>query len=841
MKLPDFLQQRSKDAAPSLRRAAGLLLAAGIGLGVVSPGAGAQATPATCISPNFARVGNATLQGNAVQLTPNTGTQIGAAWYDTRADLDRPFDYTAKVYLGNNDGGADGMTFTLQNSAKGFTAVGIAGQGLAAGFDNSLTGEITPSLTIELDTYQNTTANGANGWADPVGDHIAAYLNGDSRHNTSSSNYLIGGPPTVVPNLENGAYHNFRVVWNPATNTLQYSLDGTVYGTINRNIRNDVGTSPFWGYTASTGGATNQQIFCNESVIPAATADVTITKTDGVNSVNPGQATTYTIVVANPGPSSDTVYNAVFTDPKVTNLTVTGVTCGSVTGGGVCPTVANTTVAKMQDVSPTGGIVIPTLPNGGSVTFTVTATVGNSATVTSITNTATVATSGYSDPTGNNTVEDINTVVQPTCIASGFSTVGNGNGSPIISNGAIQLTPDAQQRVGAAWSNTRADLNQSFDYTAKVFLGANPGGADGITFTLQNQGPTAIGVAGRSLAAGFDPLGNGAIIPSLTIEIDTFPNADSGWQDFSSNTINNHMAAYLNGDSRHIANANNLVDKTAIPSVEDGQYHDFRVTWNPTTNTLQYFLDSVLRGTINRNIRNDVGTTPYWGYTASTGDSTNQQVICNQNLIPAPVVDLSITKTDGQATTSPNQVLNYTIVIANAGPATATNAVFRDPKVTNLTVTGVTCGSVTGGGVCPTLDGTAVTKMQDITATGGIVIPTLPNGGSVTFTVTGTVANGATGNLANTATITVPTGFTDPTANNSATDTDTIEAALPATPPATCAVGSPLNLLAVTTGVKPVGASPYTYGTAFNDGAIETQTVTAQRGGCGVPPKNWTA
>jgi len=57
----------------------------------------------------------------------------------------------------------------------------------------------------------------------------------------------------------------------------------------------------------------------------------------------------------------------------------------------------------------------------------------------------------------------------------------------------------------------------------------------------------------------------------------------------------------------------------------------------------------------------------------------------------------------------------------------------------------------------------------------------LPNGGSARFTATATLPVTATGTLANTATVAAPSGTTDPnTANNSATDSDTI--AVPALP-----------------------------------------------------------
>jgi len=51
----------------------------------------------------------------------------------------------------------------------------------------------------------------------------------------------------------------------------------------------------------------------------------------------------------------------------------------------------------------------------------------------------------------------------------------------------------------------------------------------------------------------------------------------------------------------------------------------------------------------------------------------------------------------------------------------------------------------------------------------------LPGGSHVAYTVTGTVSAGATGTLSNTASVTVPSGVTDPDlSNNLATDVDVI-------------------------------------------------------------------
>lgn len=133
--------------------------------------------------------------------------------------------------------------------------------------------------------------------------------------------------------------------------------------------------------------------------VPAGNANLGITITDGVTSVSPGQAVTYTIVVTNAGPNAAT--GAIVTDSMPAALT--GVTwtcspalsCGAASGSGNIATTVN-------------------LANGGSATFTVHATVAATATG-SLTNTATVAApAGTADGTpGNNTATDTDLVALP--------------------------------------------------------------------------------------------------------------------------------------------------------------------------------------------------------------------------------------------------------------------------------------------------------------------------------------------------------------------------------------------------------------------------------------------
>jgi uncharacterized repeat protein (TIGR01451 family) len=129
----------------------------------------------------------------------------------------------------------------------------------------------------------------------------------------------------------------------------------------------------------------------------AGLADLSITKTDGLSVVTPGQGVVYTIRAANAGP--DPVTNATVLDAAPAGLTIGAWTCTASTGS-ICPAAGN------GNLSP-----FVSLMAGGSVTFTVAATMGPNISG-SIANTASVTVPvGVNDPNlANNTATDIDVV-----------------------------------------------------------------------------------------------------------------------------------------------------------------------------------------------------------------------------------------------------------------------------------------------------------------------------------------------------------------------------------------------------------------------------------------------
>src|SRR5271170_2700027 len=97
--------------------------------------------------------GSTDLDDSRLQLTNGAENEAGSAFCTTQVDV-RGFvtDFTFQL----SDASADGITFTLQNSAAGATALGPGGGGLGYGPDTvGGSGGIANSVAIKFDLYSN--------------------------------------------------------------------------------------------------------------------------------------------------------------------------------------------------------------------------------------------------------------------------------------------------------------------------------------------------------------------------------------------------------------------------------------------------------------------------------------------------------------------------------------------------------------------------------------------------------------------------------------------------------------------------------------------------------------
>lgn len=229
---------------------------------------------------------------------------------------------------------------------------------------------------------------------------------------------------------------------------------------------------------------------CNAPTITQGTVSVlvlpAISKTDGKDTLFSGDATTYTVTITNT--TGVPLAGAVFKDPAVAGIGVSDVSC-TAAGGGICPAPAGVTVAAMQGA----GIAIPEMPVGGSVTFTIPATLTGAPTDI-LTNTAYVTVGSQT-----NTASDDNVIVDAIFIDPPTQAKTGDNGAVITYTYTLHnygITPDTidlSVSSSQGWTVTRSP--------AQVTLAA--AASTTVTVTVTIPGGAAVGMLDTTTLTGF--------------------------------------------------------------------------------------------------------------------------------------------------------------------------------------------------------------------------------------------------------------------------------------------------------------------------------------------------
>ena len=179
-----------------------------------------------------------------------------------------------------------------------------------------------------------------------------------------------------------------------------------------------------------------------------------------------------------------------------------------------------------------------------------------------------------------------------------------------------QLTPNLNNQRGMIWYQNRLDLRVEFAISARLNFGnRDAGGADGIAFVIQNIN-TSQGSSGGGM-------GYQGISPSYAIEMDTYYN-------FTPDPNSDHIAFVQDGAANSPPVSGDIV--TTV-NLEDGNWHNIRIQWQPTSNELSYvfthangtvYTDSKEIDLINSVFGTDIA---YFGFTAATGGSRNNQSV----------------------------------------------------------------------------------------------------------------------------------------------------------------------------------------------------------------------
>jgi Legume lectin domain/Chitobiase/beta-hexosaminidase C-terminal domain len=354
--------------------------------------------------------------------------------------------------------------------------------------------------------------------------------------------------------------------------------------------------------------------------------------------------------------------------------------------------------------------------------------------------------------------------------SNGFSTAAplmTFNGSTDLDDTRLQLTTGVINQAGSAFYNTALNIHTfTTDFTMQL---SNPGG-DGLTFTIQGDGPTALGPSGGGLGYGPDlptkpdPSPNPPIANSVAVKFDIFSNAGEG---------ENSTGLYTNGASPTIP----AIDLT--PSgidLHSGDTMSVHLQYDGTNLALT-ITDSIANATFTNSWPVNIpavvgGKTAYVGFTGATG---------------------------GQASSLKIETWTFTATTSTQAAGAAT-PIFTPPagayaSPQEVTITDVTPGSTiyyTMDGSTPTASSTQYSSAVSVTS-------------SVTLKAIAALAGGTDSGVATAAYVIGTTDFTLSSGSSTLTiakggqGTDTITIA-----PMNGSFANPVQLTCAVTGPAPL-------------------------------------
>ncbi|WP_257385976.1 beta strand repeat-containing protein [Tahibacter caeni] len=494
----------------------------------------------------------------------------------------------------------------------------------------------------------------------------------------------------------------------------------------------------------------------------AASADLSITKTDGVTSATPGGSVTYTITASNAGPSGAAGTTVTDTFPALETCTWTCVGAG----GGTCTASGSGNIAGTVN-----------LPAGGSVTYTASCTISPSATG-SLTNTATVAAAaGVIDPNpGNNSATDVD-ALGASADLSITKTDGVTSATP---GGSVTYTITAanagpSNAVGA----TVADTFPATETCTWTCVGAGGGtcaasGSGNIadTVNLPAGGSVTYTASCAISAAATGSLTNTATVAAPAGVTDTNPGNNSATDtdtlgavaDLSITKTDGVASVTAGGSVTYTITASNAGPSAATGATVADTFPAVETcTWTcvgagggscaasgsgniadpvnlPAGGSVTYTASCAVSAAAAGTVSNTATVAAPAG--VSDPNAANDSATDTDTVTAAPGATLSATKTVAAAGGSytPGSTITYNIVITNSG--TGTQADNTGDEFTDTLPAGLTLVSANA------TSGTASTAGSVVHWNGAI-----PAGGTVTLTITATINLSASGPISNQGTV----------------------------------------------------------------------------------------
>ncbi len=607
--------------------------------------------------------GSATISGSDAQLT-NSGTYEAGSVFSSSAVNVAQFNTSFQFQSTAGTSTADGFTFTIQGASP--TALGGYGGALGYGAAGSASA-IGNSVAIKFDLYSN---------AGEGPDSTGIYENG-ATPTTPSTDLTSTGI-----NLHSGDIFNVAMAYN-GTNLVVTITDTTTKATATQtypvNIPAYTGSSAYVGFTAGTGGLTSTMNILNWTFTPGAVAaptapsglagvaasatSVTLnwtnnatnetgfyldratnstftanlvtqtlpanpdTFTDSLTGLAAGGTYYYRIRAYNSGGSSTNSATATVTIPSVPAAPVLAATALSTTSISLTWTDPSTSAQAAT------GYLIQELENGSYQQIATAAAGATSATVSSLTpgTSYSFRIVGYNvsgDSPNSNVATASTTASTAINFASGFAGSTSSlkyNGSATISGSDAQLTNSGTYEAGSVFSTATVNVSQfntSFEFQSTA--GTNT--ADGLTFTIQGAGPTALGGIGSGMGYGTDGAANSPLIgQSVAIKFGLYSSVGAG---------PNSTGIYENGAAPALPSTD--LTSSGI-NLHSGDIFAVTMAYNGT-NLVVTITDTTTSATATQtyavNIPSYAGSSAYVGFTAGTGGLTSTINILNWTFTP---------------------------------------------------------------------------------------------------------------------------------------------------------------------------------------------------------------
>jgi hypothetical protein len=406
-------------------------------------------------------------------------------------------------------------------------------------------------------------------------------------------------PPTIVNGKVYYGTNDQMVVWGllgatttpPPTTTATPTLtpvSGTYTGSQSVNISDATTSAKIYYTTNGTTPTTSSTVYAGPITVSGSETIEAIAVASGLTNSAVGSAT-YTIQQGTTGPPAFSPAAGTYTATQ--SVTISDTTSGATiyyTTNGTTPTTASTVYAGPISVSTSETLQAIAVASGQAVSGVATAAY-------TISPTSGGGGGSVSYPTGFTS-------------ATGFTL----DGGATVTGGALQLTDGGTFEGRAIWYSTPLNIQKfTTDFTFQI-TPASANIADGMTFAIQNQSPTALGGIGGAL-------GYQDVTPSVAVKFDLYDNSGEGV---------NSTGFYTNGAAPTVP----AIDLTPSGvNLHSGDVMHAHLTYDGTTLTLT-LTDTVTNATFTAaqaiNIPATVlANTAFVGFTGGTGGTVSTQNI----------------------------------------------------------------------------------------------------------------------------------------------------------------------------------------------------------------------